>query len=353
MRSASAAGLNEAGIVRRQPVGMSVGQPGRFEQSVAAAVIHRYGFDELRRFAAAIATAAGLAPARSLAMASHLLWFDAAGAPSLGIATLPSWLEAIDGGRVDPLAVGRVVSERTTLALLDGENGPAPLILERAAELAVEKAREAAVGLVRIVGVGSVRSAAPIAAGIAIGPMAGWVLGPDGCGSMALPTPAGLPLVIDSGLAAVKEVAGATGKPGSAGASGRRASDSPKAASSRRDGPVPASTLLPAFWLGTELLVPEGGWLVAAVSVDAMEPLSTFRDRVADARKRLADAAGPGGLLPEDRELHRRRVQQQGVCVEPAAWKALVHRARRLAIDVPGPISQRPDAIDAPGVVTA
>jgi hypothetical protein len=340
--------LNEAGVVRRH----SVGQPGRFEQSVAAAVIHRYGFDELRRFAAAIATAAGLAPARSLAMASHLLWFDAAGAPSLGIATLPSWLEAIDGGRVDPLAVGRVVSERTTLALLDGENGPAPLILERAAELAIEKAREAAVGLVRIVGVGSVPSAAPIAAGIAIGPMAGWVQGPDGCGSMALPTPAGLPLVIDSGLAAVKEGAGPTGKPGSAAASGRRASDS-KAASSRRDGPVPASSLLPAFWLGAELLVPEGGWLVSAVSVTAMEPLSTFRDRVADARERLADAAGPGGLLPEDWEVHRRRVQQQGVHVEPAAWKALVHRAHRLAIDVPGPIRERPNAIDAPGVVTA
>ena len=134
---------------------------------MAGAVIHRYGFDELRRFAAAIASAAGLAPARALALASHLLWFDAAGAPTLGIATLPSWLEEIDGGRLDPLAVGRVVSERTTLALLDGENGLPPLILERAAELAVEKARESAVGLVRVVGVGPVRSAAPIAAGTA------------------------------------------------------------------------------------------------------------------------------------------------------------------------------------------
>jgi LDH2 family malate/lactate/ureidoglycolate dehydrogenase len=79
---------------------------------------------------------------------------------------------------------------------------------------------------------------------------------------------------------------------------------------------------------------------VAAVSVTAMEPLSTFRDRVADARERLADAAGPGGLLPEDWEAHRRRVLQQGVPVEPAAWKALVHRAHRLALDVPGPMRE-------------
>jgi LDH2 family malate/lactate/ureidoglycolate dehydrogenase len=304
---------------------------------VAGAVIHRYGFDELRRFAAGIAGATGLAPARALALASHLLWFDAAGAPSLGIATLSSWLEAIDAGRVDPLAVGRVVSERTTLALLDGENGPPPLILERAAELAVEKAREAAVGLVKVVGVGPIRSSAPIAAGIAIGPMAGWVLGPDRCWSMALPTSGGLPLVVDSGLPTPTAEASGGGKPGTTEASGRRATEPPKTASSHREGPVPVSPLLEGFWLGTEVLVPEGGWLVAAVSINAMEPLSAFHDRVAAGRERLA-AAGRAGLLPEEWEAHRRRAQQQGVMVDPAAWKSLVHRAHRLNIDVPRPI---------------
>ncbi len=93
---------------------------------MSAAVIHRYGFDELRRFAAAIATAAGIAPPRAMALASHLLWFDAAGAPALGIATFPTWMEAIDRGQVHPMAMGRVVSERTALAVFDGENGLAP-----------------------------------------------------------------------------------------------------------------------------------------------------------------------------------------------------------------------------------
>jgi LDH2 family malate/lactate/ureidoglycolate dehydrogenase len=302
---------------------------------VAAAVIHRYGFDELRRFAAAIGTAAGLAPARSLALASHLLWFDAAGAPTLGIATLPSWLEAMERGRVNPTAVGRVVSERTTLALFDGENGLPPLILERAAELAAEKARDAAMGLVRVVGVGPVRSAAPVAAGVAVGPMSGWVVGPDRCWSMALPSPAGLPLVVDSGLSSVE----VEGKPGPAGGAGRRASDSPKPSPTDRDGPPAASALLEAFWLGAEVLVPERGWLVAAVSVTALEPLSAFHERVAAAGRGMLATPGPGRLLPEDWEAHRRRAREEGVMVTPAAWKSLAHRARQFSIGVPDPLA--------------
>ena len=169
----------------------------------------RYGFDDLRRFAAALGTACGLAPLRALAMASHLLWFDAAGAATLGIASLPAWLEAIEGGQVDPKAVGRVVGQRSALAIFDGENGLPHLVLERAAELAVETARETAVGLVRVDHVGPIGSAAAIAAGIALGPMAGLVLGPNRLWSMGLPSEAGLPVVVDSGLA---NAAGA-GKP--------------------------------------------------------------------------------------------------------------------------------------------
>jgi LDH2 family malate/lactate/ureidoglycolate dehydrogenase len=296
---------------------------------VSAAVSHRYGFDELRRFAAAIGAAAGLSPPRSLALASHLLWFDAAGAPALGIATFPRWMEAIEGGQVNPRATGRVVSERTALAVFDGEKGPAPLILERAAELAVEKAREAAVGLVRIVGAGPVSSAAPVAAGIAVGPMAGWVVGPDRCWSMALPSEGGLPLVVDSGLSDD----GTNKKPGSSGGAGRRASDSTKPKSSPPDGPIPAPTLLEGFWLGIESLVEERDWLVAAVSVPALEPFASYQERFAAGGRRMSP--GLGRLLPEAWESRRRQVRQNGVVLEPEAWNSLAHWARRFSVDVP------------------
>jgi LDH2 family malate/lactate/ureidoglycolate dehydrogenase len=303
---------------------------------VSAAVSHRYGFDELRRFAAAIGTAAGLSAPRSLALASHLLWFDAAGAPALGIATFAWWMEAIDGGQVNPRAIGRVVSERSALAVFDGQNGPAPLVLGRAAELAVEKAREAALGLVRVIGVGSVSSAAPVAAEIAIGPMAGWVLGPDRCWSMALPSHGGLPLVVDSGLS--DDGRGETAA--NAARVGRGASDSAKSKASRHDGPIPASTLLEGFWLGIESLVEERGWLVAAVSVPALAPLATDHQRLTAAVGSGMSPA-PGRLLPETWESRRRQVRQNGVVIEAPAWKSLTHWARRLSVDVPDPVPSR------------
>jgi LDH2 family malate/lactate/ureidoglycolate dehydrogenase len=314
---------------------------------VSAAVIHRYRFDDMRQFAAALGTGVGLPPSRALALASHLLWFDAAGAPILGIATLPSWIEAVDRRQINPITTGRVVRERTALALFDGENGPAPLVLERAAEVAVEKARESAVGLVRVIGTGSVRSTAPVAAGIAIGPMAGWVLGPGRYWSMALPSQGGLPLVVDSGLSA----AAAGDNAGSADAAGRRASAPPKSPSSGRDGPPSASMLFEGFWLGTEILVPEDGWLVAAVSIPALESFATFDERLAAVASGVSPA--PGRLLPDAWEARRREVRQKGVVVEAATWKSLAHLARRLSVDVPDPLADSSNKLDRSGASMA
>ena len=290
--------------------------------------MNRYGFDDLRRFAAALGTACGLAPLRALAMASHLLWFDAAGAATLGIATLPAWLEAIEGGQVDPQAAGRVVGQRSALAIFDGENGLPLLLLERAAELAIEMARETAVGLVRVDHVGPIRSAAAVVAGIALGPMAGLVLGPNRLWSMGLPSEAGLPVVVDSGLATA--VAGA-GKPRGA----RTPADSPKPVASRRTGSAPAIDLLDGLRLGTEVLIPAGGWLVAAVSVAAVEPLAAFHQRVA-AWDGLDEA--PGRLLPGAWDARRREARTRGIAIPLPAWKSLNQWAQRLAIEVPGPI---------------
>lgn len=310
---------------------------------MAGAVIHRFVYDDLRRFAVALGTAAGLAPARSAALAAHLLWFDAAGAPTLGIATLDTWLTAIDERRVNPSTIGRVARERSSLAELDGENGLPLLVLERAAELAVEKARDSGMGLVRVVGIEPAASAAPIAAGIAIGPMAAWVLGPDGTWSLALPTAAGLPLVVDPGLSA----AAASGKPASADAAGGRASGQTqtqtqaRGASGRRHERNPAPDFPEGMRLAAEVLVPEGGWLVAALAGSGPESLSAWHERVARARERSA-ATDAGARLhvldPEGWEARRRRLWQEGVEVASPAWKPLVQRARGPAIEPPAPL---------------
>ncbi len=281
---------------------------------MSAAVTHRYRLDDLRRLGAAMGEAVGLSGPRSLALVAQLLWFDAAGASSLGIATLPTWLEAMTTGRVDPSATGRVTQERTALALLDGERGPAPLVLERAAAMAVEKARDAAVGMVRVVGAGPVESTAAVAAGIAIGPMAGAVLGPGRSWSLALPSEGGLPMILDTGLAAL----------------GKRQLVRP----SPREG----------FWAASEVLVPEGGWLLIAVSVPALESLAAFDRRLAEVADRLGEA--PGRLLPKTWEVRRREARSRGVTVGASAWTSLVEWARRFAIEVPAAI----DAGPAPSV---
>ena len=74
---------------------------------------------------------------------------------------------------------------------------------------------------------------------------------------------------------------------------------------------------------------------MAAVSVAELEPLAVFHERVAAVGLRMSDT--PGRLLPEDWTDHRRRAQTQGIIVAPAAWKSLVHWARRLGVDVPEP----------------
>jgi LDH2 family malate/lactate/ureidoglycolate dehydrogenase len=284
----------------------------------------RYGFDDLRRFAAALGTACGVAPLRALAMASHLLWFDAAGAATLGIASLPTWLEAIERGQVDPMAVGRVLGQRSALAIFDGEQGLPHLALGRAAELAVETARETAVGLVRVDHVGPIGSAGSIAAGIALGPMAGLVVGPNRLWSMGLPSEAGLPVVVDSGMAGA-------GKP----------ADSPKPSASRRSGAAAAIDLLDGLRLGTEVLIPGGGWLVVAISVAAVEPLSAFHQRVAAACHGLDEA--PGRLLPALWDARRREALVHGIAIALPAWKSLSQWAQRLAVEVPGPLAKKPE----------
>jgi LDH2 family malate/lactate/ureidoglycolate dehydrogenase len=286
---------------------------------VSTTVIHRYRVDDLRRFAAALGASSGLVPLRALALASHLLWFDAAGAGSYGIATLPDWLEAMASGRVDPAATGTLRFERAALANFDGQNGVPPLVLARAGELAVEKARELGVGLVRVVHVGRIGSAAAVAAAMAVGPIAGLLVAPGEAWSLAFPSARGLPVVIDSALAAEDAAYDATGS-----RAGARKRALPVV-------PLPSDGL--ASW--AELLAPAGSWLVAAIMVAQLEPLTTLHERL-DAWVRATTEA-PGRLLPELWDAHRREVHEHGVAIAAPIWKKLKQWSQRLAVDAPTP----------------
>jgi len=272
----------------------------------------RYRLDDLRHYVSALTAAAGVAPARASALATLLLWFDAAGAPPHGIATLPDLLHRIDAGEVDPKAEGTVKQERPATAVLDGGRGVPLLVLERAAGLAAEKARDCGVGLVRVENTGATGSAAGIAAEAAIGPVAALVLGPDARWAVALPSDAGLPAVFDPALAGDEPVKAGRGRA----AAGRQAVDA-----------------LIGPWAAA--LAPGRGWLVAAVSGTAMGPLSAFHAQVAGALQGVED--GGGRLLPGPWETRRREARERGVTVNEAAWTALATRAETLGVKPPAP----------------
>jgi LDH2 family malate/lactate/ureidoglycolate dehydrogenase len=292
---------------------------------VSTTVIRRYRLDDLRRFAAALCCASGLAPSRASALAAHLLWFDAAGAASYGIETLPYWLEKIESGSVDLTEPGTIKGERPSLVTIDGHNGIAPLVLQRAAELAVEKARDTAVALVRVTHLGGLGSAAAIVAGMAVRPMAGLVLGPARLWSVAMPSPAGLPFVFDSALAGID-----LGRPATTAAARTIRHGGPA-----RPRPPRSSPPLDGACDWTNVLVSGESWLVAAIALNDLEPLSVFHDRVGQWIGGLAD--GSGRLAPVSWTVRHHEAHERGVAVAPAVWKELKHWANRFRVAIPTP----------------
>ncbi len=264
----------------------------------------RYRLDDLRRFASALGAAVGLAPSRASALASQLLWYDAAGWPAFGLRTLPSWLERVERGEIDPKAEGTVGTEHAGTAVLDGQKGMPPLILTRAGEIAAEKAREVGVGLVRLVNLGHAGPAAGVAAEMAVGPMIAGVLGPSPSWSLALPSENGLPAVFDSALAEPRE-----------GKAAKR--------------PAWADVMAP--WASA--LVSGEEWLVLAVAVTALESLAAFQERVTAATAGAGE--GSGRLLPGTWEATRREARARGVRIDPDAWAELSRRAEKLGMSAP------------------
>jgi LDH2 family malate/lactate/ureidoglycolate dehydrogenase len=236
-----------------------------------------------------------------------LLWFDAVGASQYGIATLPRWLERLSAGEFDAAAEGKVMTERNGTAVLDGQNGLPPLVLERAAAIAAEKAREAGIGLVRVTPLGPMGPTAGIAAELAIGPFLAALVGPGPSWSLAFSSSEGLPAVFDSALAGSREA---------------------------------ESRLKPPRWAGAlstwaEVVAPRGGWLVAALTIAAWESLPSFHERVKYA---LDDRATyPELLRPDACAAHRRTVREQGVPLPKTVWNELTRWAGRVGVAPLGP----------------
>jgi LDH2 family malate/lactate/ureidoglycolate dehydrogenase len=104
--------------------------------------------ERLAPFIARAFAAAGLPAGDAQTLAQLMVEADLRGSDTHGVIRLPLYLRRIRAGGVNKRPDIRVVSDRPSAALIDGDNGMGHLVMKRAAELAIEKAKATGIGWV-------------------------------------------------------------------------------------------------------------------------------------------------------------------------------------------------------------
>ncbi len=110
--------------------------------------VTRVPAERLTSFIVRAFTAAGLSAADAEMLANLMVEADLRGSDTHGVIRLPLYVRRIRAGGVNLQPNIRVVSDRPSAALIDGDNGMGHLVMRRAAELAIEKAKATGVGWV-------------------------------------------------------------------------------------------------------------------------------------------------------------------------------------------------------------
>jgi len=102
----------------------------------------------LDAFIARVFAAVGLPATDAATLAKLMVEADLRGSDTHGVIRLPLYVRRIRAGGINTRPNIRVVSDRPSAALLDGDNGMGHLVMCRAAELAVAKAKTTGIGWV-------------------------------------------------------------------------------------------------------------------------------------------------------------------------------------------------------------
>ncbi len=105
---------------------------------------------QLSDFVANAFLAAGLVESDARAVAALMVEADLRGSDTHGVIRLPLYVRRLRAGGINAKPNIRLVSDRASVALLDGDNGMGHLVMRRAAELAIEKAKATGVGWVGV-----------------------------------------------------------------------------------------------------------------------------------------------------------------------------------------------------------
>ena len=102
----------------------------------------------LAEFVTRAFVAAGLPEAKAQTVARYMVEADLRGSDTHGVIRLPLYVRRLRAGGINANPNIRVISERPSVALLDGDNGMGHLVMHCAALLAIEKAKETGIGWV-------------------------------------------------------------------------------------------------------------------------------------------------------------------------------------------------------------
>jgi len=103
---------------------------------------------QLAAFIARAFVAAGLPQTDAEQLAGFMVEADLRGSDTHGVIRLPLYVRRLRAGGVNARPDIRVVSNRPSAALIDGDNGMGHLVMRRAAHVAIEKAKATGVGWV-------------------------------------------------------------------------------------------------------------------------------------------------------------------------------------------------------------
>src|SRR5215468_1757532 len=108
----------------------------------------RFPAAPLGDFVARAFIAAGLPQRDAQAVAGLMVEADLRGSDTHGVIRLPLYVRRLRAGGINAKPNIRLISDRVSAALIDGDNGMGHLVMRRAAMLAIEKAKATGVGWV-------------------------------------------------------------------------------------------------------------------------------------------------------------------------------------------------------------
>lgn len=109
---------------------------------------------QARTVAEQIFQSVGMRPADASAVTDSLVWADLRGIASHGLARVPSYVQRLERGALNPRPEVRITASLPAARVIDGDRGPGQLAVSRAMREAIDLARTAATGLVAVRGCG-------------------------------------------------------------------------------------------------------------------------------------------------------------------------------------------------------